>query len=1156
MGDRSSAFVAPRDAEKLGRPTDEVALCDLVRAFPAIFLQFLGVGASGVARDVDEWLERIGLANYAALFAENEIDFEVLLDLSDQDLRDINIPLGHRKKLLKAISLLPGGRKLEGHGITAPATRSEAERRQLTVMFCDLVDSTALSVRFDPEDLREVIRAYQNLCTKVIARYDGYIAKFLGDGVQVYFGYPQAHENDAERAARAGLAITEEVSNIAGLPAGLKLAVRVGINTGPVVVGDIIGEGAAEQASVVGETPNVAARLQSLAGANQVVVGPLSRELVGEAFICEDLGAHRVKGIGEPIRAWRVVREREITEAIEAKHSNRGLKLVGRQEELGLLLRSWESSKRGHGQVVLIQGEAGIGKSRLIEELRAKAASEDFTWVAARCSPYHVNSTLHPVIEQLKHMAGWDSADGAETKLAKLEQMLNQHSLQLEQAIPLYAELMSLSLPEGRYPALKLSAQERREQTLDALAGWFLEEAERRPVLRAWEDLQWADPTTLELLRLYIDQSHTVSMMNVMTYRPEFVPPWPMRSHMIPITLNRMERDEVAGLIAQQAGGKGMPVEVVDYIIEKTDGVPLYVEELTTAILEADFLHERNGAYQLTRPLSGVTIPATLQDLLMARLDRLPSIREVAQLGSILGREFAYDMLAAIGSLEETALQSGLDRLVDAEMLYQRGRRPRARYIFKHALLQDAAYQSLLKRTRQFYHRQVGELLESRYPDIVESQPDLVAHHFVRADENDKAVNYLTSYAELAAGKYAHAEAITAIEEACTCAEHLPSVDRDDRVMALVVREAQSLHFLGRRQEIVDLLLQHQDRLGRLQNARLVGEFYFWLGFAYSWLGNREDADRCLRMSLDEANKTCNGALAGRVHRALATECIYSGRPFDEAIAHGREAASLLEQTEDRFWLSQALFTLSYCCAFAGDFEAGLQAAVRLDAFADSTGMRRAQANALALSGLNRASRGEGEAAVELCERALAVSPDAFETALILAYLGKAWLEAGDATRAVQKLEEAVRMADQVRSLQFRAWFRTMLGEAHHSKGDNDKAAEVARDALDASMKIGFLMGVGLARRVLGVVAGDQGNHPAARSELNKAIEIFDAIGARFELARAKMELAGVLHTLGDRNGAASSLLEARSAFTALQTPVYSLRLSELSARLGIALPD
>jgi class 3 adenylate cyclase/predicted ATPase len=742
-----------------------------------------------VAREVEQWLAGLGLGKYAEPFAENDIGADVLPYLTEEHLKELGVSLGDRVRLLKAIEAL-AATPAEAAEASAPATPAasvavpagEAERRQLTVMFCDLVGSTALSTRFDPEDLRELIRAYQAACAKVIAQYHGYIAKYMGDGVLVYFGYPQAHEDDAERAVRTGLGIVEAMAGLGAAHAPLgevELAVRVGIDTGPVVVGDLLGEGASEEANVVGETPNLAARLQGLAAPGQVVIGPLTHDLIGAAFACEDLGAHRLKGFAEPVQAWRVLGAGEGAGGDEDERIGAGLPLVGRQEELGLLLRSWETSKEAHGQVVLIQGEAGIGKSRLVDALRERISAQDYVWVAARCSPYHANSTLYPVIEHLKRVLGWAPEDGAEAKLEKLEAALEGQSLPLAEAVPLYAELMSLALPEGRYAPLALSAKERREQTLDALAGWLLEMAERTPVLQVWEDLHWADPTTLELVGLYIEQSPTVSIMNVLTYRTEFAPPWSMRSHMTPITLNRLERPEVEALIGHQANGKAVPSEVIEHIVAKADGVPLYVEELTKTILGSGYLLEEAERYTLAGSLSELAIPATLQDSLMARLDRLPRVRELAQLGAVLGREFAYEMLHALAEVEEPSLRDGLGQLVESELLYQRGRAPRAKYIFKHALIHDAAYESLLKRTRQQYHRQVAALMEARFPETVEAHPELVAHHYTEAGNSERAVHYWRRAGERARAQWANLEAIAYFTKGIAMLQAFP--DNEER---------------------------------------------------------------------------------------------------------------------------------------------------------------------------------------------------------------------------------------------------------------------------------------------------------------------------------------------------------------------------------------
>jgi class 3 adenylate cyclase/tetratricopeptide (TPR) repeat protein len=738
----------------------------------------MSAGETCMADDLKLWLDSLDLAKYREVFAENEVTFGDLPELTEDDLKEMGLPIGPRRRVLKAIAALDrlaeASRPLEDEETSEHASPDRrAERRQLTVMFCDLVGSTELSHRLDPEDLRDVMRCYQDAVAGVVVRYQGYVAKFLGDGVLAYFGWPQAQEDQAERAVRAGLDCVAAVAALR-LEDDLVLQVRAGIATGQVVVGDLVGEAAAEAQAIAGETPNLAARLQGKAAANQVVIATLTRELVGETFDLEHLGAWELKGFPDPVPIWRVVREGSIRSRYEAKRRGRASPLVGRQEEMGLLLRSWETSKQGHGQVVLIQGEAGIGKSRLIEALRDRVSKETYVWVAHRCSPYHANSTLYPVIEHLKRAMGWKPEDSAAERLEKLETGLKKQSLPLEEVVPLYAELMSLPLPEARFAASTISAKQKRERTLDALAGWLLEAAETTPVLNVWEDLHWADPTTLELLSLYIEQSPTVAMLNVLTYRPDFSPPWAPRSHMTPITLNRLERTEVEALIAQQAHGKRVPAEVIDHIVGKADGVPLYVEELSKTILHSDYLREDAERYVLAGSLAEISIPATLQDTLMARLDRLPRVRALVQLGAVLGREFAYEMLQALAPLEEPELQGGLGELVENELLYQRGRPPRARYIFKHALIQDAAYQSLLKRTRQEYHRQVAILLLERFPETVAAHPELVAHHYCEGGCIEEAVTYLRKAGEVALAVSANAEAVTHFSRALELIKELP----------------------------------------------------------------------------------------------------------------------------------------------------------------------------------------------------------------------------------------------------------------------------------------------------------------------------------------------------------------------------------------------
>jgi predicted ATPase len=473
---------------------------------------------------------------------------------------------------------------------------------------------------------------------------------------------------------------------------------------------------------------------------DQLVIWFATPRIVGDLFTFDDLGTHALNGIAGSTQAWLVTGVGDVEGRHETKHRMGSSPLVGRQEELGLLNRSWEASKDGRGQVVLIQGEAGVGKSRLLEALREPLVDEGFTWVSIRCSPYHTRSTLYPVIEHLKRAMNWQPEDDAPLRLEKLEAMLLAQSVGLEEGVPLYAELLSLPLPQGRYRASLMTPQQKRDATLDAIVVWLLELAENGPVLPVCEDLHWADPSTLELLGLYIEQSPRVSMLNVLTYPPEFVPPWSMRSHMRAITLNRLERPEVEALVRHLARGKALPSEVLEHIVTKADGVTLYVEELTKTIIESGVLREETDRYLLDGTLAEPQIPSTLQDSVMARLDRAPTLREVAQMAAVLGPEFAYDMLKSVVTVEESVLHSGLEQLVEDERLDQRARGQRSRYTFKHALIQDAAYESLLRSTRRQIYQRIAEALESHFPILVKEQPELLGHHCGAAGMAEKAL--------------------------------------------------------------------------------------------------------------------------------------------------------------------------------------------------------------------------------------------------------------------------------------------------------------------------------------------------------------------------------------------------------------------------------
>ncbi|MEA2782731.1 MAG: hypothetical protein QOK29_4275, partial [Rhodospirillaceae bacterium] len=675
-------------------------------------------------QQIAEWLEKLGMSDYVQRFAENRVDFSVLRDLTDQDLKDLGVVLGDRRKLLRAIGELDAVPRA-APGRTQPAYQDAAERRQLTVMFCDLVGSTALSARLDPEDLREVIGAYHRCCANLVERNGGYVAKYMGDGVLAYFGYPRAHEHDAERAVQAGLALVEAAPRLV-TPAGSPLQMRIGIATGLVVVGDLIGSGAAQERGVIGETPNLAARLQGIAEPNMVVIAEGTRRLLGNLFELQDLGAKDLKGIAGPVPAWAALRASSVESRFEALHATGLTALVGREEESELLLRRWSRAKAGEGQVVLLSGEAGIGKSRLTAALLERLAAVPHARLRYFCSPQHTDSPFYPVIGQMERAAGLARDDTPEAKLDKLDAMLAQTSTSIEDAA-LFAEMLSLP-NDGRYPALDLTAQQRRQRTLDAL-GLQIEALTRsNPVLMIFEDAHWTDPTNLEAFGRVVDRIRTLRVLLIVTFRPEFEPPWIGRPHVTALTIDRLVQREASAIIDRVLGDKQLPARIRQDIIERTDGIPLFVEEMTKAVLEA----ESDGDAWRTAgaiPPPTVTVPASLHASLIARLDRLGPAKELAQIGAAIGREFSHALLASVVRRPEAELGSALDRLIAAGLLSRLGVPPHASYLFKHALVQDAAYGTLLREPRRALHARIAESLESQFAETAESRPEMLAHH-------------------------------------------------------------------------------------------------------------------------------------------------------------------------------------------------------------------------------------------------------------------------------------------------------------------------------------------------------------------------------------------------------------------------------------------
>ena len=704
--------------------------------------------------DVGAWLHGLGLGQYESAFRDSEIEADILPELTEVDLEKIGLPLGPRKRILKAIrNLSHEDKSSKASNVSRTLSTKHAERRHLTLMICDLVGSTALSARLDPEDMGAVIDAFQAACARITLGFDGFLADFRGDGILAYFGYPSAHEDDAERTVRAALDIVAAVARLK-TPAGEPLSVRIGIATGLVVVGG--GEGALRDYNVVGDTPSLAARLQALADPGTVIVAASTRRLLSDLFCLRDLGFHNVKGIAAPVAAWSVEGVSDSPSRFEAIHAAGLTDLIGREAEVDFLLKRHRLAWKGEGQIVLISGEPGIGKSRLVAALEERVAGAPYTPLRYQCSPYHANSALYPFIAQLERAVGFKSEDTPGQRLDKLEALIAIAEPRVQDTAPLFAAL--LSIPFGdRYPGLGANPAQQRRRTFAALLDQFESLARKKPILFLFEDAHWADASSLELIDLVVERIRQLPVLALFTLRPEFEPPWIGLTNVGTLTLGRLDRSNAESIVMQVTCGRALPSEVMNEIVAKTDGNPLFVEELTKAVLEAEIMVKDTDGYRLEGALPPLAIPATLQDSLMARLDRLAKVKDISQIGAAIGREFSYSLIAELVGNDETGLKNALDKLEQAELVFRRGEPPEAIYSFKHALVRDAAYESLLKSRRHQLHGQIARTMERKFPDIVVRQPEIVAHHFTEAGLVEPAINYWLKAGHLALSRSANA---------------------------------------------------------------------------------------------------------------------------------------------------------------------------------------------------------------------------------------------------------------------------------------------------------------------------------------------------------------------------------------------------------------
>ena len=1038
-----------------------------------------------------------------------------------------------------------------------PPRIDSAERRQLTVMFCDLVGSTALSAQLDPEDLREVIAAYHHAVTKVVAESDGFICRYMGDGVLIYFGYPQAHEDDAERAVRAGLGAVDTVRRLD--VKGVKLQTRVGIATGLVVVGDLIGAGSAQEQSVVGETPNLAARLQVLAEPDTVVIGAGTRRLVGALFEYRDLGAVEVKGIAGPVSAWQVLRPSVVASRFEALRGSTLSPLIGRDAEIDLLLRRWARAKAGDGQVVLIAGEAGLGKSRLTAELAERLQSEPHLRLRNFCSPYHRDSALFPFVDQLGRRAGFALEDPPAVKLEKLEALLAR-AAPPDEDVALIADLLSLPTSE-RHLLPDLSPQRKKERTLEALLRQLEGLAHQQPVLIVVEDLHWIDPTSRELLDLTVERVRSLPVLLVVTFRPEFQAPWTSQPQVTMLALNRLDRRDQTALIGQIAGGKVLPDEVVDQIIDRTDGVPLFIEELTKSVLEGGLLREEADRYVLDRAVPPFAIPTSLHDSLMARLDRLASVRLVAQIGAAIGREFSYALLHAVSRLPEEELQSALDRLVVSELVFQRGTPPEAVYSFKHALVQDAAHSSLLRSSRQQLHAQIADTLATHFPELMDSQPELLAQHCAEAGLIEKSVAYWDRAGRRSAARSAMAEAAAQFHKALEQLALLPD-GRERQRRELELRSALGTVLFAVKGQAA---LETGRAFSRARELwEQLGSPSGFLRAAYgeaSYHAFRGELDAALRLDesllrLSRHRNDSTGLVLG--HFSSGRDLMFAGR-FASSRSHLEEVLALYDPVSDGSLVHQTGFSphansqgllgiVLFCLGFPDQALARSRAAV-------AEARRLGHLQSLAISLTNGTTMlsflGDNAALDEWVDQVVAVTTEqGFPVWRAQGAIFRGWARAknGDVAEDISLLRSGL---SAYRATGAEAWtphFLALLAEACEIAGEIDEAVTVLGDALQIVERTGQRWLAAELNRLKGKLLLRQGNPDAAEELYLKALSIAREQQAKFWELRAAMSLARLRRDRG-HNAKARDLL----------APVYewftegfdSIDLKETKALLG-----
>ncbi len=1123
------------------------------------------------------WLQREERVSYRALKLEFDLNEDVLDALKEELIEAKRVAVDENGKVL--VWAGKGGKSEKERDSEPRTSHSElisAERRQLTVMFCDLVGSTALSEQLDPEELREVVRAYQETCTDVVRRYDGHIAQHLGDGLLIYFSYPTAHEDDAARAVRTGLEIVEQLQSRArqqagnaSLPHGRgsdSLHVRIGIHTGLVVIGEI-GSSEKREILALGETPNLAARLQGLAEPDTVVISAVTQRLVAGLFTVSDLGLHTLKGISTPLEVHQVLSESGLQSRFEVAVRAGLTPLVGREHEMGLLQERWVQASQGAGQVVLLSGEPGIGKSRLVQAIKEHASAEGAARIELRCSPYHQNSAFYPIIEHLQRVLQFSRDDAPEEKLQKLEQRLSRSPLDLQETVPLFASLLSLPAPRSLLPAL--SPQKQKQKTQEALVAWLMEEAARQAVYCAWEDLHWADPSSLEVLSFLLEQIPTTRLLAVLTFRPEFTPPWRPRSHMTHLTLNRLGSRQVEEMVEKVTGSQVLSAEVLQQIVSKTDGIPLFVEELTKSVVEAtrgqvtgDGGQEGKFGGAQHAASAPLTIPATLHDSLMARLDRLGTAKGVAQMGATLGREFSYELLQAVSLLNEETLQHELKQLVEAELVYQHGLPPQATYLFKHVLVQDAAYQSLLKSTRRQYHRQIAQVLEEQFLETKDNQPELLAHHYTEARMIEQAIPYWQKAGERASGRSAYMEAVAHFTTGLEVLKALPDTPKrvqQELTLQLALNDALVAVKGYAAPEVEKAVTRARELCQQLGETPQLFPVQYRLWTFYFIRGELQTARELAEQCFSLAQSIQDRYLLSGAHAALGITLsllgkLTSARPhLEQAIAlydpqqHPRTTVGTVDlRVECLSFVAYALWRLGYP-------DQGLKRSHEALALAAGLSHPFSLAFALGHAALFHLLRREGQLARERAEVAMTLSTEqGFPFWLAFGRMVRDWAlaEQGQIEEGPVQMHQGLTAWGAMGAGNGWPWSLAGLAEAYGKMGQSEEGLTLLAEALALVDKTGERVGEAELYRLKGTLTLQQFNvqgskfkvtdphsltpDPQAKAEacFLKAIEIARRQSAKSLELRAVMSLARLWQQQGKQGEAHKLLSEIYNWFT------------------------